>query len=370
MKKLFLINESERERILNMHTSATSRQYLNEQQNDILTPNEMAEIAKRIGYLLAGDVKVEDLDEVSEILENEVFGKKASESECALSRVDKYIKRSRFADKWMSSLFLISDYQKNNLYKKINDSKEWSEPQFKDVKNTLLQSIKDETNGFCKRVAEQSEQSAEKEKIKQDFYDKLPCLKDEEFVGIEKGKNTNRNYFKFKKAGLTYAVDYVDLILYVLNNNKWDKKGSATCQESKENSGPQLNEGIGYVDSEQNKIVEIPDSPTQPQDTENKTQQGKQNTPQKQEGSKKLLRRGVKDDEVLGVKARLKKELPNIVDELGIDVNNNTYDGDTVAAVAYFQAKNNLKVDGIVGPETRGALSKIQIEDAEGGTDA
>jgi len=31
MNRLFKINESERERILNMHTSATSRQYLSEQ---------------------------------------------------------------------------------------------------------------------------------------------------------------------------------------------------------------------------------------------------------------------------------------------------------------------------------------------------
>jgi len=34
MKKLFILDESERERILNMHTSATSRQYLSEQQTN------------------------------------------------------------------------------------------------------------------------------------------------------------------------------------------------------------------------------------------------------------------------------------------------------------------------------------------------
>jgi hypothetical protein len=357
MNRLFKINESEKGRILNMHQSATSRQYLNEQESDILSSNQMAEIAKRLTNLLVGDVRTKHLEQVFEILKNEVFGKKASESECAYSKVSKYFEGTR-AKFFTWGAFVPSDYKKTELYAKINQSEEGGEPQFQDVKKQLMDAINAELNGFCKRLAEQSKQSSEQQEIKDEFYKKFPCSNTPEYENPSFIVSNGKKFMKFKNNGKSYAVRYDDGLVFMWDGKTYTKtEVYAKCEGS--STGGQSNSGLNE------EFAKLPGQDDQPQDNQQQDnqQQTNQNTQQQQtgqqKGGQKLLKKGVKDDEVLSVKQKINKALPNVIQDLGINVSDNTYDPKTVAAVAYFQAKNNLKVDGIVGPETRGALSKI-----------
>ena len=70
----------------------------------------------------------------------------------------------------------------------------------------------------------------------------------------------------------------------------------------------------------------------------------------------KTIRKGNRSEVVRIIKSFLQEKMPNHFTELGLEVND-VYDPKTVGLIAYYQAKNGLKVDGITGPETMRSLS-------------
>lgn len=118
-------------------------------------PNETASIASDIKTELLGDVKTIDLEDVHNILKTRVFGKTYEDGGCLLNKVMAYFakpssKKSDMFTTLMAFTPEIWGIGKSNLIDAINNSEEYSEPQFEDVKRKLINDIQSESNGFCK----------------------------------------------------------------------------------------------------------------------------------------------------------------------------------------------------------------------------
>jgi len=197
----------------------------------------------------------------------------------------------------------------------------------------------------------------ENETIQNEFYQKFPCAKTPDYESPSFLVSNGKKFMKFKNNGKSYAIRFDDGLVFMWDGTTY--KPTETIAKCPSNSDEGLNE----------QFETLPGQSGEQQNNQNNQQQVNQSNPRLSSGGN-LLKRGSKGDEVVGIKMRLNKVLPNVIQDLEINTSDDNYNGKTVAAVAYFQAKNNLKVDGIVGPETRGELSKIQFEDTEGGADA
>ena len=239
MNRLFKINESERKRILNMHTSATSRQYLNEQEE--VTP----------------------------------------------------------------------------------------EVRFKNIVN----GIKGATSGPG---------TSEKELVNY-----IDVIKPEEFdLFIEKMEKENLGPGSSKGLGklLDSELGSGDLPTYQSIKNAFDKNSSKYT----------ITATIGNNTVSNIQIVPKNESNSSGEEISNKRSNSLTQTDQ-------LLKKGAKSNEVITIKNILinNNQYWDKVNELDIKMEDDTYDGKMVGLIAYFQAKEGLGVDGIVGPETREALNKL-----------
>lgn len=132
---------------------------LNENKNIIFEqsnfgPKETSEIAHKIYKSFMGDVQSNDLQDVIDMLNDEVFGKTYEDGSCLLSKVNSYIKSikaGKFIDYFTTLQGVTFDDIKNKtLMELISMSKEEGEPEFNDIKTKLITSINGELNGFCK----------------------------------------------------------------------------------------------------------------------------------------------------------------------------------------------------------------------------
>ena len=118
-------------------------------------PGEAANIAQEITTELLGDVKTVDLDDILEILKTKVFGQTYEEGGCLLNKVATYFSKGvvRTSDMFTTLVAFSPELWglgKSNLIDAINNTQEYSEPQFEDVKRRLISAINSESNGFCK----------------------------------------------------------------------------------------------------------------------------------------------------------------------------------------------------------------------------
>jgi len=358
MKKLFILDESERERILNMHTSATSRQYLSEQSADY---NDI----KNALQAAAGGAGTDEEGLVN------VF--KSIPINSFDSIIDKLQSDTINGEEGLIGM-LNDELGTFNIPDIIEINKIFKEKSKKYGLTWRTSGLRSKTVSDIKLVSKGSMDS-----VYDDFYSKFPCLKNDNVkqnTNIGKDNNgfyyfiMNNKYVRININGITEILDGNQYKRQMKKDGQGKEVPALTyCPEAvTENTNRlrqrRLNEQSSYF------VPGIDSEPTSTEEEPTSTEKKPETKQEKLSSGGNLLKRGSRSDEVVGIKMRLNKVLPNVIQDLEINTSDDNYNGKTVAAVAYFQAKNNLKVDGIVGPETRGALSKIQIEDAEGGTDA
>jgi hypothetical protein len=127
---------------------------LNEQDENVLGPEETENIAYEIYSKMAGDVESVDLNEIINILKSKVIGKTWDEGGCLLNKVIQYYKTQSGKASWS-----LGGFTTGNLIKDIKDSEEDGEAQFEDVKKRLLGVINTELAGFCKTNSTQTSQT-------------------------------------------------------------------------------------------------------------------------------------------------------------------------------------------------------------------
>lgn len=101
--------------------------------------SQVSTIAKKIHRIMSGDVETSDLDEMLDLLNSEVFGKKMDDGTCMMSKVVQYYSKSGTFGGAGGGFLGTGD-----LLVDIAKSTEFGEPEFEDVKKELLSKIKKE----------------------------------------------------------------------------------------------------------------------------------------------------------------------------------------------------------------------------------
>ena len=336
MKKLFILDESERERILNMHTSATSRQYLSEQEQDgdpdfVSAKDDLVSASRGPGtnnarFRLA-------LQSIPDAKFDAVFEKLMTAEMNGESGLNELL-NSEFERSDKDELLKIQNIlnRKSKVYTLYFTMDQWG----KNIK-TFNIITKDEATKLDAKA----------------FYEKWPCLEDDTYTDVRVFPYGDDKLFEFKTNGVLFRVALSTGKLYKGNSDTGEK---ARCAEERQDLT--ISEGLD------NDEVKSATSGTDGQQQQGSQQQGnkQQNQRQRQRSGGNILKKGSKGENVVDVKMRLNKAIPKVFEDLKI-ITDDTYDGKTVAAVAYFQAKNNLKVDGIVGPNTTKALEDFNYND-------
>lgn len=219
---------------------------------------------------------------------------------------------------------------------------------------------------------------------KQEFYRKWPCLDDDsyEFINIhikDMGQSTTQKvFFIFKLDGKFYAVTENTGDIKTSSDGKtWGNViGQINCEEGNPNYD-ELTEAV-YIKSGNQKVVlgsqdNKKDNDTNQSKVEDNTKKNNTSTDitntditntdeiiKTISAGNLLIKKNNQNNAIPKIKTKLKEKLDKEFDGLGIDINSNTYDDKTVGIVAYYQAKNGLKVDGIIGKETINSLFKKQ----------
>jgi hypothetical protein len=136
-----------------------SKPFLSEQES--IKGNEIQKIVNDINYNLSGDVKGWHLDDLSDIFNSKVFGKKIEGTNlCVLLKVLEYFKASeglttgKLTDtkSWTKTLgSLTNDRLGQGLIQKLAKTGEVIDKGFDAQRDNLVWELKNELNGFCKR---------------------------------------------------------------------------------------------------------------------------------------------------------------------------------------------------------------------------
>lgn len=104
------------------------------------TFSKVSSVAKKINNIMSGDVETSDLEDLLNLLNSEVFGKKMEDGTCMMSKVVQYYGKSGDIFGGAGGGFLGT----GDLLKDIAKSTEFGEPEFEDVKQELLGKINKE----------------------------------------------------------------------------------------------------------------------------------------------------------------------------------------------------------------------------------
>ncbi len=130
------------------------------QEQGELTLGQIGELANDINSNLVGNVESSDLDSIQNTLKNSVFGRVVINTDgtkiCALSKLMEYWPKAK-GPTWggaFTSLQLLSWKKRSkDFIKDIENTSEVDEPEFEDLKKTLINSIRKELDTFCKTLS-------------------------------------------------------------------------------------------------------------------------------------------------------------------------------------------------------------------------
>jgi hypothetical protein len=181
-----------------------------------------------------------------------------------------------------------------------------------------------------------------------EFFDKWPCLNYQGYTDKEIHTEDNNKYFIFKNGNVLFAIKLSDGKMYkkIEGENYETTNTIAKCPDKFAGLDEQLSpesfdKGFSSNTSNVKTDKKVSDS----------TSASSKNT-------QNIFKKGMKGENI----QKIKQQIADLVGgdirrNLKVNLENDLYDDKMTAMVAYFQATNDIKVDGIVGPET---LSKMK----------
>jgi hypothetical protein len=327
----------------NKKTLSENVMFINEQSSF----EDAANVAQDLVNSLVGDVKTSDLNDIEKILNDRVFGKRMSDGKCLLSKVNEYFKNTKTSRWFTWGVLVPGDYKSRYLKDMIRASEESGEPQFEDVKQQLIKLIESEENGFCKTNDTVKNNKNESDGLTE-LTNTFPCIVNQ--PGFKYEKKDDKGWYFFKILNKKIAIKS-DGTTSVNTNGKWENlKTKTSCSNN-------VAESVIYEDINNPELMSLLNSnQTNNNNNNNKNNQTSIESLNDIITTKSIIKKNTKSPAVKEIKTKLSEKLKDRFAELGIQMDE-TYDQKTVGLVAYYQALNNLKVDGIVGPETAASLS-------------
>lgn len=175
-----------------------------------------------------------------------------------------------------------------------------------------------------------------------EFFDKWPCLNYDGYSDKKIQIKGNNKYFMFKNENILFAINLSDGKMYKkVGGGKYELTNTtAKCPDELEGLDEQLSpESFGSDKNETDRKVTS-------------------TTPQPVKNTKNIFKKGMKGENIKKLKLKISSLIGNdVTNNLKVNLESDLYDDKMTAMVAYFQAVNDIKVDGIVGPETLSKMS-------------
>jgi hypothetical protein len=192
-----------------------------------------------------------------------------------------------------------------------------------------------------------------------EFFDKWPCLNYQGYTDKEIQTKDNNKYFTFKNGNVLYAIKLSDGKMYKkIEDGDYETTNTiAKCPDKLAGLDEQLSPQS--FDKGFSKTLPVSDKGFSLNTSNVKTDKKvSDSTSASSKNTQNIFKKGMKGENI----QKIKQQIADLVGgdirrNLKVNLENDLYDDKMTAMVAYFQAINDIKVDGIVGPET---LSKMK----------